>query len=125
MPMSLSDALQSSPERRALVRGRLEELVAHLSARGGFLVDESGAPFASVGHLEFTLPHPIASLEDGEVVLEALLGEPISGTSKILVERLGTRALLAVVWDDALSERARGRAQRRIRSAALELDAIL
>jgi hypothetical protein len=64
-------------------------------------VDENGSPFATVGHLEFQLPHPLAGLlgRGGEPLLDALLGEPQQEDSCFVVERALERALVVVVLD--------------------------
>jgi hypothetical protein len=101
--MALSDEVLAHPEKLAAVRHRLRVLGGLLNARASFLVDEEGNPFATVGHLEFQLPHPLAGLlgRGGEPLLEALLGEPQPEESCFVVERVLERALLVVVLDRA------------------------
>lgn len=122
-PMALSDEVLSSGERLALVRARIEELVARTGARAGFLVDEGGSPFAAVGHVEFQYPHPLAGLiEQGAApLLLALLGEPRRDESRLVVERAGGRALLVLVTEAPLS--AEGRAL--VSPAAAAIAAVL
>jgi hypothetical protein len=99
--MALSDDMLADPERMARLRRRLEALARESGAGAAFLVDEGGTPFATIGHVEFRLPHPLAGLlEDGQAdaILGALLGEPPSERpSGLVVERLSDRALLVLV----------------------------
>jgi hypothetical protein len=100
--VSLSDDLLADSERLGQLRERLEALVQKHSARGAFLVDEEGMPFAAVGNLEFRLPHPMAGfLDEGnaDAILAALVGESAAAepASVLVVERLSERALLVLV----------------------------
>jgi len=99
--MALSDEILADPGRMTRLRSRLEALARESGARAAFLVDEGGTPFATIGHIEFRLPHPLAGLvESGEAdaILGALVGEPQSErASGLVVERLSARALLVLV----------------------------
>ena len=99
--MPLSDEIVADPERRARLRRRIESLARACSAVAVFLVDEGGTPFATIGHVEFRLPFPLADLveeADADVILQALVGEPQSrDASSVVVERLSSRALLVVL----------------------------
>jgi hypothetical protein len=100
--VSLSDDLLADSERLGQLRERLEALVQKHSARGGFLVDEEGTPFAAIGNVEFRLPYPLAGfLEEGnaDAILAALVGESAAAepASALVVERLSERALLVLV----------------------------
>ena len=98
--MTLSDEVLADRERMKRVRFSMEGLTREVGARAAFLVDEAGTPFATVGHVEFRLPDPIAGLvEDGggDAILEALVGEPPDGASNFAVERVTARALLVLV----------------------------
>jgi hypothetical protein len=122
--MPLSDELLTDRKRMGLVRKRLRGLVGELGAAASFLVDEAGAPFASVGHVEFTLPHPVADLDE---LLTALVGESVEAEDEVtmaspyLVTRAGQRALLVLVVERPLSKNDRERFQR----AAQELSSLL
>ena len=121
--MSLSDEILQNRTLLHELRSRLRALVDETGARAAFLVDEEGHPFATVGHIEFELPHPLASLvERGapDPLLGALLGEPETGASGYLVERAGARALLVLRHDRPSAER-----RARVREAARAIDAIL
>ncbi len=100
--MALSDDILDDPDRRTRLRSRLEALARESGAEAAFLVDERGTPFATVGHVEFRLPHPLAGLFEGgdaDAILGALVGEPQSETSSgLVVERLSARALLVLVF---------------------------
>jgi hypothetical protein len=101
--MALSDEVLAHPGKLAAVRARLRALGSAVDARASFLVDEDGNPFATVGHLEFQLPHPLAGLlgRGGEPLLQALLGEPQPEESGFVVERVLDRALVVVVLERA------------------------
>ena len=123
--MALSDEMLADPGRMTRLRSRLEALASEIGAGAAFLVDEGGTPFATIGHVEFRLPHPLAGLvEDGEAdaILGALVGEPSTGrASGLVVERLSARALLVLVLP-----RPPGRRRRlSIRSGARELAELL
>jgi hypothetical protein len=99
--MALSDEILADPVRRRRLRGRLLALVRESGASAAFLVDERGTPFATTGHVEFRLPHPLAGLVGegaADAILGALVGEPETEPSAVLVERLGARALLVLVF---------------------------
>jgi hypothetical protein len=120
--VSLSDDLLADSERLGQLRERLEALVQKHSARGAFLVDEEGMPFAAVGNLEFRLPHPMAGfLDEGnaDAILAALVGESAAAepASVLVVERLSERALLVLVLVSPPSPRERAS----IRAAAGKL----
>ena len=99
--MALSDEVLADPDRMTRLRSRLEALVRDSGAGAAFLIDEEGTPFATIGHVEFRLPHPLAGLvEEGQAdaILGALVGEPsIERGSGLVVERLNARALLVLV----------------------------
>lgn len=98
--MALSDDLLADRDRMKRVRSGITALAREAGASVAFLVDEAGTPFATVGHVEFRLPHPLASLvEEGgaDAILGALVGEPQNHSSSVVVERLGARALLVLV----------------------------
>ena len=120
--MALSDELLADKQRLELVRERLKRLVADLGASASFLIDEAGAPFASVGHFEFTLPHPVADLDE---LLTALVGgsaeEGEPPASPYLVARAGRRAFLVLVVDPPLPREGRDQFHR----AARELSTLL
>lgn len=104
--MAISDEILSSGDKLARVRARLETLVTETGASAGFLVDECGNPFATVGHVEFRLPHPLAGLVEAgaEPLLGALVGEPPPGEdSRFLVEHVDERALVVLVLEVPLS----------------------
>ncbi len=119
--MSLSDEILADPDRMSRLRKRLDDLASKCGARAAFLVDEGGTPFATIGHLEFRLPHPLAGLvEEGEAdeILAALVGEPqAERPSGLVVERLSSRALLVLVLPRPPSPRRR----LAIRASAREL----
>jgi hypothetical protein len=101
--MALSDELLSNGPKLSRLREKLEEVISTSRARAGFLVDEEGSPFATVGNVEFHLPHPLAGIleqEGADPILEALLGQPPSReTSCYVVERLTERCLVVLVLD--------------------------
>ena len=123
--MALSDEILADPERMTRLRSRLEALVRESGAGAAFLVDERGTPFATIGHVEFRLPHPLAGLvEEGEAdaILGALVGEPqTERASGLVVERLSARALLVLLLSRPPSPRRR----LAIRASARELAALL
>jgi hypothetical protein len=123
--MALSDEILADPERMTRLRSRLEALARESGARAAFLVDEGGTPFATIGYVEFRLPHPLASLvEEGEAdaILGALVGEPqTERASGLVVERLSARALLVLVLSRPPSPRRR----LAIRASARELSELL
>jgi hypothetical protein len=100
--MALSDEILEDPDRMSRLRSRLEALAFECGADAAFLVDEGGTPFATIGHVEFRLPHPLAGLveeRDADAILGALVGEPQSARpSGLVVERLSARALLVLVF---------------------------
>jgi hypothetical protein len=109
--MALSDEILADPDRMTRLRSRLEALARESGASAAFLVDEGGTPFATIGHVEFRLPHPLAGLvEDGaaDAILGALVGEPqAERASGLVVERLRARALLVLVLSGSPSPRRR------------------
>lgn len=123
--MALSDDMLADPGRMTRLRSRLEALARESGAGAAFLVDEGGTPFATIGHVEFRLPHPLAGLvEDGEAdaILGALVGEPqTERASGLVVERLSARALLVLVLPRPPGPRRR----LSIRSGAQELAKLL
>lgn len=123
--MALSDEILADPGRMTRLRSRLEALARESGARAAFLVDEGGTPFATIGHVEFRLPHPLAGLvESGEAdaILGALLGEPqTERPSDLVVERLSARALLVLVLPQPPTPRRR----LAIRAKARALAALL
>jgi len=123
--MALSDEILADPDRMARLRSRLEALARESGAGAAFLVDEGGTPFATIGHVEFRLPHPLAGLvEEGEAdaILGALVGEPqTERASGVVVERLSARALLVLV----LPRPPAARRRLAIRASARELAALL
>ena len=124
--MALSDDLLAHPERLSAVRARLESLVSELDAAAGFLVDEEGTPFATVGHVEFGFPHPLSSLREGDALLKALLGQAsLDDASSCLVERVGRRALLALLLQAPPGPKEIRELRRRLRQSARELGALL
>ncbi|HSF18887.1 MAG TPA: hypothetical protein VLK65_25405 [Vicinamibacteria bacterium] len=118
--MSLSDELLRAPEKLAAVRAELRSVLRETHAAAAFLVDEEGNPFATIGNIEFPLPHPLAGLD---ALLEALLGERESESeTRYVVERAGPRALVVLAFDnpeDASSHRAR------VASLAVEIDSLI
>jgi hypothetical protein len=123
--MALSDEILADPDRRTRLRSRLEALARESGAEAAFLVDEDGTPFATIGHVEFRLPHPLAGLvETGEAdaILGALLGEPqTEQRSRLIVERLSARALLVL----ALARPPGSRRRLAIRASARQIAALL
>ena len=121
--MALSDELLANRQRLELVRERLRRLVTDLGASSSFLIDESGAPFASIGHFEFTLPYPVTDLDD---LLVALVGGSVeeveTQASPYLVARAGPRALLVLVVDPPLVREWRDYFHRTARELATLLD---
>jgi hypothetical protein len=126
--MALSDDLLSYPQRLSAVRQEVADLVAELKAVAGFLVDEEGTPFATVGHMEFRFPHPLTNLGGGDALLKALVGESRSGKdeeSRYLVERVGKRALLALFLESPLLATEQRAVRRRVRVAAKAIARLL
>ncbi len=126
--MGLSDDILATPGRLTELRHHLTELRARFAARACFLVDEVGTPFATVGHLEYPLPHPLASLPGSEEILTALVGESKTrSSSELVLERITSRALLVIVLerpvDGPLSRRNRRSVQRASRALTNLLDA--
>lgn len=123
--MALSDEVLADPERMSRLRSRLEALARESDARAAFLVDEGGTPFATVGHVEFRLPHPLAGIVqegDADVILAALVGEPQTDRpSNLVVERLSARALLVLVLTRPPGKRRRRAIQASARELALSL----
>jgi len=123
--MTLSDEILADPERMMRLRSRLEALARESRAEAAFLVDEGGTPFATIGHVEFRLPHPLAGLVetgDADAILGALVGEPqTERASGLVVERLSARALLVLVLPRPPGPRRR----LSIRSSARELSELL
>jgi hypothetical protein len=123
--MALSDEVLSEPDRMIRLRSRLEALARECGAGALFLVDEEGTPFATIGHVEFRLPHPLAGLVaegEADAILAALVGEPQKEpASGLVVERLSSRALLVLV----LPLRPGARLRLAIRSAARDIASLL
>jgi hypothetical protein len=123
--MALSDDLLADPDRMTRLRRRLEALARESGAGAAFLVDEGGTPFATIGYVEFRLPHPLAGFVeqgDADAILGALVGEPqAKRASGLVVERLSARALLVLVLPRAPGPRRR----LAIRSGAREIAEIL
>jgi hypothetical protein len=124
--MALSDEIVADADRRARLRKRMEGLARASGASAAFLVDEGGTPFATIGHVEFRLPFPLANLVeegDADVILQALVGEPRSGdASRVLVERLSPRALLVVLLPQPASARLRQSMQKSAREIVTILE---
>jgi hypothetical protein len=124
--MALSDELLAGKQRLELVRERVKHLVADLGASPSFLVDEAGAPFASIRHFEFTLPHPVADLDE---LLTALGGESAeegeTPASPYLVTRAGRQAFLVLVVDPPLPKVGRDQFHRTARELSTLLGASL
>ena len=129
--MALSDDLLIHPLRLSAVRQEVASLVTELRATAGFLVDEEGTPFATVGHMEFRLPHPLTDLGGGDALLEALVGESPGGPSgkdegegsRYIVERVSKRALLALLLESPL--RPHRTMRRRVRLTAKAIRRLL
>jgi hypothetical protein len=123
--MALSDEILADPDRMTRLRSRLEALARESGAGAAFLVDEGGTPFATIGHVEFRLPHPLAGLveeDEADAILGALVGEPqTERASGLVVERLNARALLVLV----LPRPPAARRRLAIRASARELAAFL
>ena len=119
--MALSDEVLSEPDRMIRLRSRLEALARESRASAAFLVDEEGSPFATIGHVEFRLPHPLAGLVaegEADAILAALVGEPQKAPkSGLVVERLSPRALMVLV----LPRPPGARRRLAIRSAARDI----
>jgi hypothetical protein len=116
--MALSDDLLDAPRKLSAVRREISGLVGELGATAGFLIDEDGTPFATVGHMEFRLPHPLSNLRGGEALLKALVGEYEHAGSRYLVERVGRRALLALLLETPQDRHARRRARATAKTIA-------
>ncbi len=121
--MALSDDLLICPHRLTAVRQEVAGLVVELKATAGFLVDEEGTPFATVGHMEFRLPHPLTNLGGGDALLKALVGEGLGAKdegegSRYIVERVGTRALLALLLESPAPASEQRAMRRRVRLTA-------
>lgn len=128
--MALSDDLLSYPHRFSAVRREVAGLVVELKATAGFLVDEEGSPFATVGHVEFRLPHPLSNLGEGDALLKALVGEGLGDKdegegSRYIVERVGTRALLALLLESPLLATEQRAMRRRVRVTAKAIARLL
>ncbi len=122
--MAISDEILSSGDKLARVRSRLESLISEIGASAGFLVDEHGNPFATVGHVEFRLPHPLAGLMDSgaDPILGALIGEPPPGDDpRFLVERIDERALVVLVLEAPLAPERRRVVRSRLAEVARDL----
>jgi hypothetical protein len=120
--MPLSDEILADPERRTRLRDRVESVARACGGDAAFLVDEGGTPFATIGHVEFRLPFPLANLvEEGEAdaILQALVGEPQTrDLSSVVVERVSPRALLVVLLPRPASTRLRNTIRTRAREIA-------
>ncbi len=122
--VALSDEWLLSPEGKKAVRRVLEELVAELSARAAFLIDEDGSPFATVGSVEFSFPHPLSGLRE-TALLSALVGESHDEPSGYIVEKAGPRALLAVWLDPPPTAESSDAVKKKVRKSARELARLL
>ena len=120
--MALSDDILADPDRMTRLRSCLEALACKSGARAAFLVDEGGTPFATIGHVEFRLPHPLAGLveeSEADAILAALVGEPqTERASGLVVERLSARALLVLILPRPPSSRRRLAIRSRTRELA-------
>ncbi len=125
--MAASDDLLDDPQRLSAVRAQIETIVDELGARAGFLVDEEGTPFAAVGPMEFRLPHPLAHLHGGSALLGALVGEKPAetGDERYVVERVGNKALLALLLEEPLPAKEKRATGRRIRDSAKSIAKLL
>jgi len=125
--MAVSDDLLHHPHRLSAVREQIESVVADLGATAGFLVDEEGTPFATVGHVEFQLPHPLPSLREGDALLNALVGEEPSDVDggRTLVERVGDRALLTLLFENPFPSSEKREARRRAQACARAVASLL
>ena len=128
--MALSDDLLIQPHRLSAVRLEIASLVAELGATAGFLVDEEGTPFATVGHMEFRFPHPLTNLRGGDALLKALVGESPGEKdegeeSRYIVELVGKRALLALLLESPLRPTGHRTMRRRIRVTAKAIARLL
>jgi hypothetical protein len=127
--MSLSDEILARPGRIASLRNVLSQLAKDLGASSAFLVDESGVPFAAIGHVQFDYPHPLSALAgeaSGAAVLEALLGEPRRGTaSPFLSCQVSPRALVAIVLECPIGGWKRRAAMGRVKRAVKQLRPLL
>lgn len=118
--MALSDKLLEDPEKLSALREALRTSLQETHARAAFLVDEDGNPFATIGNIEFPLPHPLAGLAS---LLEALLGEHERGpASRYVVERAGARALVVLAFDSP-ADASRHRA--RVEALAVTIDSLI
>lgn len=117
--MAVSDDLLDQPHRLSAVRGQVESVVADLGAVAGFLVDEVGTPFATVGYVEFQLPDPLPSLREGNALLKALVGEgpADAGEGRTIIERVGDKALLTLLFETPLPAPKRRQTRRRLQSS--------
>ena len=120
------------PRRLSAVRQEVASLVTELKATAGFLVDEEGTPFATVGHIEFRFPHPLTNLSGGDALLKALVGESPGGPggndeggSRYIVERVGKRALLALLLESPLRSSGHRTMRRRVRLTAKAIRRLL
>ena len=125
--MAASDDLLEDPNRLSAVRTQIETIVAEHGARAGFLVDQDGVPFAAVGPMEFRLPHPLAHLHGGSALLDALVGEKPTdtGDERYVVERVGNKALLALLLEAPLPPAERRATRRRMRDSAKSIAKLL
>jgi len=128
--MALSDDLLNFPHRLSAVRKEVAGLVAAMKATAGFLVDEEGTPFATVGHMEFRFPYPLTNLGGGDTLLKALVGESRGVQdedegSRYVVERVGKRALLVLLLESPLLASEQRAMRRRVRVAAKAIARLL
>jgi hypothetical protein len=129
--MGLSDEILRRPSALAEIRSQLKELARVLRARSAFLVDEQGTPFAALGSVEFSYPHPLEGLASGgggAELLDALVGAPTEaqeGQSSLMVVRVGPRALLALVLEKPTGGWRRRRAAARARRTAVAIAPLL
>jgi len=122
--MALSDEWLHGKLHQADVKSSIRQLVSTIDARAAFLVDEEGTPFATVGSVEFSLPHPLSKLDGGEALIGALVGEPPEKASHYVVSRAGSRALLVAWMDRPLTSPAREGAEAELQRVAGELERI-
>jgi len=129
--MSLSDEILAQPITLGKIRTVLKKLLDRLGARSAFLVDERGTPFAALGSVEFSYPHPLETLASGAggaELLDALVGEAGEAPraeSPLLVVRVGSRALLALVLERPARGWRRRRAATRAQRAAEAIAKVL
>ena len=80
--------------------------------------------------MEFRLPHPLTNLGGGDALLKALVGEGLGAKdegegSPYIVERVGTRALLALLLESPLPASEQRAMRRRVRLTAKAIARLL